>query len=457
MTTPNSKSAYTAGSSQRIAVIGSGISGLSAAWLLSQRHEVTLYEGALRLGGHTNTVLAPQPNGGADVPVDTGFIVYNEKTYPNLTALFAHLGLETRGTDMSFAVSLENGGMEYGSTDLRAIFGQKRNLFRPRFWSMLRDLQRFYKTAPAALAKGGAEAISLGDYLAANGYGRAFQEDHLLPQAAAIWSASPGDIRDYPAASFIRFFDNHGLLELDIHARPQWRTVVGGSRSYIEHLTRPYADRIFTDTPVAAIVREPCAVTVKDARGGARQFDQVVIAAHANDALSMLAGPSDTERTLLGAFRYTTNTAVLHTDAKLMPRRKAVWSAWNFVGETAAKGEVTYWMNLLQGLTSAEPLLVSLNPNALPPAPARVIRTETYQHPLFDAAAMAAQTRLWSLQGQNRTWFCGAHFGAGFHEDGLQAGLAVAEGIGGVRRPWQVAEESSRIHLGAASLQNAAV
>ena len=225
-----SSPAFTDGAPQRIAVIGSGISGLSAAWLLSQKHGVTLYEAAPRLGGHTNTVLAPQPGGQNAVPVDTGFIVYNEKTYPNLTALFAHLGVETRGTDMSFAVSLEKGGLEYGSTDLRAIFGQKRNLFRPRFWSMLRDLQRFYKSAPAALARGDAQAMSLGDYLVANGYGRAFQEDHLLPQAAAIWSASLGDIRDYPAASFIRFFDNHGLLELDIRARPQWRTVRGGSQ-----------------------------------------------------------------------------------------------------------------------------------------------------------------------------------------------------------------------------------
>ncbi len=425
------------------------MSGLSAAWLLSQHHKVTLYEAASRLGGHTNTVMAPQPNGAASVPVDTGFIVYNEKTYPNLTALFAHLGVETRGTDMSFAVSLENGGLEYGSTDLRAIFGQKRNLLRPRFWSMLRDLQRFYKTAPAALASGAAEAISLGDYLVANGYGRAFQDDHLLPQAAAIWSASLGDIRDYPAASFIRFFDNHGLLEIDIHARPQWRTVVGGSRTYIDYLTRSYTDRIFLNTSVTAVVRDGTGVTVKDVRGGERRFDQIVIAAHAREALALLAAPSDEERNLLGAFRYTANTAVLHTDVRLMPKRRAVWSAWNFVGETAAKGEVTYWMNLLQGLVSAEPLLVSLNPNALPPNPAKVIRTEAYEHPLFDAAAMAAQERLWSLQGVNRTWFCGAHFGAGFHEDGLQSGLAVAEGIGGVRRPWAVADESGRIHLAA--------
>ncbi len=441
---------------QSIAVIGSGISGLSAAWLLSQRHEVTVYEAAPRLGGHTNTVLAPQPDGAPDVPVDTGFIVYNEKTYPNLTALFAHLGVETRGTDMSFAVSLEWGGLEYGSTDLRALFGQRRNLFRPRFWSMLKDLQRFYKTAPNDLAEVSASGVSLGDYLDVKGYGRAFREDHLLPQAAAIWSASVGDIGDYPAASFIRFFDNHGLLELDIHARPQWRTVVGGSVAYIPKLTAPYAERILLDTPVTGIARRSDGIIVRDRRGGERRFDQVVIASHANQALAMLENPSGDERALLGAFRYSRNTAVLHTDARLMPRRKAVWSAWNFVGDTASTGEVTYWMNLLQGLNSAEPLLVSLNPSAQPPDPATVIRTETYEHPLFDAAAMAAQERLWSLQGRQRTWFCGAHFGAGFHEDGLQAGLAVAEAIGGVRRPWTVAEESGRIHLTSPPIREAA-
>jgi predicted NAD/FAD-binding protein len=432
------------GGGQQIAVIGAGISGLSCAWLLSQAHQVTLYEAAPRLGGHTNTVQVPQGDGRAG-PVDTGFIVYNETTYPNLTALFAHLGVVTRGTDMSFAVSLRGGRLEYGSTSLKAIFAQKRNLANPRFLLMLRDLVRFYKTAPADLANdcGG---LSLGDYLDAQGYGRAFQEDHLLPQAAAIWSLSPADIRDYPAAAFVRFFVNHGLLELDVHARPQWRTVVGGSRSYIPHLTAPLADRILADTPVTAIERQANGVTVRDAKGGARRFDQVVIAGHAKEALAMLAAPTAEEAALLGAFRYTTNEAVLHTDTTLMPRRTAAWSAWNYVGEPQGAGEVTYWMNLLQGLESEAPLLVSLNPSRAPD-PAKVIKTETYEHPLFDHAAMAAQQRLWSLQGVHRTWFCGAHFGAGFHEDGLQAGLAVAEAIGGVRRPWTVAEESGRIHV----------
>jgi predicted NAD/FAD-binding protein len=440
------------GPGQTIAVIGSGISGLSAAWLLSRAHRVSLYEAGSRLGGHTNTVEAPGPDGTA-IPVDTGFIVYNEKTYPNLTALFAHLGVQTRGTDMSFAVSLRGGALEYGSTSLNAIFAQRRNLFSPRFLTMLRDLARFYRSAPADLADecGG---LTLGDYLQVKGYSRAFQEDHLLPQAAAIWSSSAADIRAYPAAAFVRFFDNHGLLELDVHARPQWRTVIGGSRSYIPALVKPL-DQVLMGTPVVSIRRDARGVTVLDKTGETRRFDQVVIATHANQALDMLADATQGERAILGAFRYTSNTAVLHTDVRLMPRRRAAWSAWNYVGDNARGGEVTYWMNLLQGLKSPEPLLVSLNP-AAPPAPAKVLREEAYEHPLFDQASMAAQKRLWSLQGVERTWFCGAHFGAGFHEDGLQAGLAVAEAIGGVRRPWTVENESGRIYLGGARPRAAA-
>lgn len=428
---------------QTIAVIGSGISGLSCAWLLSKAHRVTLYEAAPRLGGHTNTIEAPQPDGRMQ-PVDTGFIVYNEKTYPNLTALFAHLGVETRGTDMSFAVSLRGGRLEYGSTSLKAIFAQKRNLVSPRFLHMLRDLVRFYKTAAADIA-GCGETLTLGAYLDAKGYGRAFQEDHLLPQAAAIWSASARDIRDFPAAAFVRFFDNHGLLDLDVHARPQWRTVIGGSRSYIDRLTPAFRDDILLGTPVAAIERDASGVVVGDVRGGARRFDQVVIATHADQALAMLAEPTQQEQALLRAFRYARNAAVLHTDVRLMPRRRVAWSAWNYRGGDGS-GEVTYWMNLLQGLTTAEPLLVSLNPSQAPD-PAKVIHRDEYEHPLFDRDALAAQRRLWSLQGVKRTWFCGAHFGSGFHEDGLQAGLAVAEAIGGVRRPWSVADESGRIFI----------
>jgi predicted NAD/FAD-binding protein len=432
-----------------IAVVGTGVSGMSAAWLLSQRHRVTVYEAADRIGGHTNTIDAPAANGGT-TPVDTGFIVYNELNYPNLVALFAHLGVQTRGSDMSFAVSLDGGSLEYGSTNLKALFAQKRNILRPRFWSMLRDLQRFYKSAPHTVDHAD-QFTTLGDYLSRHGYGTAFQNDHLLPQASAIWSSDVKSIQDYPITSFVRFFQNHGLLEIDINARPQWRSVVGGSRAYIPSLTAPYADRIRLSTKVKAIARGADGVTIQDEHGNTTKFDHVVIAAHAPQALAMLMEPTAAEHEVLGAIHYTPNTAVLHTDASLMPRRRAAWSAWNYVGASGGKGEVTYWMNRLQGLDGLEHFFVSLNPpppgEKGAPKPECVIATERYEHPLFDVAAGVAQRRLWSLQGVRNTWFCGAYFGAGFHEDGLQSGLAVAEALGGVRRPWSVEAESGRIFI----------
>jgi predicted NAD/FAD-binding protein len=434
---------------KRIAVIGSGISGLSSAWLLSQKHEVTLYEAAPRLGGHSFTTDVAE--GGGRLAVDMGFIVYNERTYPNLTALFAHLGVETRATDMSFAVSLEGGAVEYGGLGLAPLLARPSNLLRPRFWSMLRDLVRFYREAPVDRPFLDDET-TLGDYLSERGYGAAFRDDHLLPQAAAIWSAPVEAVCDFPAASFIRFFENHGLLKLV--GRPLWRTVQGGSRAYVQKLAEPLGERVRTGVAVKNVRREGEHVWVSDSRGVSERFDAVVIATHAREALAMLHHPTSREESVLGAFGYTSNLAVLHTDVRLMPRRAGVWSAWNYVGGVDAQGHrklcVTYWMNLLQGLKSTKPLLVTLNP-VTPPDPAQVLCSETFQHPVFDHAALRAQRLLWSLQGQGGVWFCGAHFGAGFHEDGLQAGLAVAEALGGVRRPWSVAEESGRIFIGAAA------
>jgi predicted NAD/FAD-binding protein len=432
-------------SGRRIAVVGGGIAGMSAAWLLSGRHEVTLYDKNPRIGGHSNTVDAIWPDGAA-TPVDTGFIVYNEATYPNLTALFAHLEVPTKTAEMDFAVSLDNGAFEYGSARPAAIFAQKRNLLSPRFWGMLRDLLRFYRDAPADASLHDEAIISIGEYLQAGGYCQAFLHDHLYPQAAAIWSASVGSIRDYPAQSLIRFFKNHGLLQ--VVGRPQWRTVDGGAREYVQRLTAPYQDRIRLDCGVRRIHRGPDQVTIEDRQGGRACFDEVLIAAHADEALAMLEAPSAEEQRLLGAFRYTPNTAVLHTDTALMPRRRAAWSSWNYVGDRGddAGRCVTYWMNRLQGLKSPEPLFVTLNPH-LEPDPAKVMRRFDYEHPMFDATAMAAQRELWALQGRQRTWFCGAYFGAGFHEDGLQSGLAAAEALGGVRRPWSVLKESGRIFL----------
>ncbi|HBK07013.1 MAG TPA: NAD/FAD-binding protein [Acetobacteraceae bacterium] len=419
-----------------IAVVGSGISGLSAAWLLSKRHRVTVYEAAARPGGHSNTVEV----GG--VAVDTGFIVYNETTYPNLTALFGHLNVPTKASEMSFAVSLDNGGLEYAGTDLFGLFGQKRNVVRPRFWSMLADLRRFYAEAPAKVAALPA-GTTLGTFLDSEGYGQAFQLDHLLPMAAAIWSASAETLRDYPAAHFIRFCANHGLLKFT--DRPIWRTVDGGSREYVRRLLTEIGE-IRLARGAVSVRRSLGSVAVRDAMGSEQRFDHVVMACHADQALAALEAPTARERTLLGAFGYTQNRAVLHSDVRLMPKRRNVWASWNYLGGRNHAGSlhVTYWMNRLQGLAGTPPLFVTLNP-AVEPAGDTVLREEIYEHPRFDTAAMRAQDSLWSLQGVERTWFCGAYFGSGFHEDGLQSGLAVAEQLGGVRRPWTVANESGRI------------
>jgi predicted NAD/FAD-binding protein len=430
-----------------IAVIGTGIAGMSAAWLLSGSHRVTVYEQADRLGGHSNTVDVPGPVG--PVAVDTGFIVYNENTYPNLTALFRHLDVPTLASDMSFAVSLRNGALEYAGTDLRGLFAQRSNLYRPRFWQMIRDLLRFYREAPRDIATLADSTLSLRDYLDSRRYSAAFIEDHLLPMAAAIWSTPCGAVGDQPAENFIRFCDNHGLLQ--VRNRPIWRTVAGGSRCYVEKLTAPYAKHIRLGCGVRAVRRLPDRVIVSDTLGGQTRFDHVVVAAHPDQALAMLEDRSHAEAELLGAFRYGDNTAVLHTDTGLMPRRRSVWCSWNYLGGGGTEGPaVTYWMNRLQGLHTSEPLFVSLN-SPRPPDPARVLRSETYAHPLLDVAAVNAQRHLWDLQGVRRTWFCGAWFGAGFHEDGLQSGLAVAEQLGGVRRPWLVPNESGRIHRTAAT------
>lgn len=429
----------------RVAIIGTGISGLSAGWLLSRRCDVTVFEAAGRVGGHANTVSVLE--GSRTFAVDTGFIVYNPQTYPNLTALFSHIEVPTRPSDMSLSVSLDGGSLEYSGTGFRGVFAQRKNLMSPRFWSMLRDIKRFYHEAPRDVLHLDATRTTLGDYLSERRYGRAFQDDHLLPMAAAIWSAPAHTLLDYPAAAFISFYHNHGLLKL--RERPEWRTVIGGSRAYVRRLIAPFADRIRLKTPIETITRARDGITIRDRSGSAWWFDHVVIATHADQALAMLADASAQERGLLGAFGYTRNTAILHKDPTLMPVRRAAWASWNYLGNRSTSDHpvsVSYWMNNLQGLAGAPDLFVTLNPTRAP-RDGTVLHEEIYAHPRFDTQALQAQTDLWSLQGQRSTWFCGAHFGAGFHEDGLQSGLAVAEALCGERRPWRVAGESDRIPL----------
>ena len=435
---------------RKIAVIGSGISGLSAAWMLDKTADVTIFEADSRLGGHANTVTVPL-EGTADrnaIPVDTGFIVYNERNYPNLVALFEHLGVPTEDSEMSFAASLSGGRMEYSGSGLAGLLGQKSNLFRPRFWRMLKDILRFYKQAPALLDDPSLRETSLGDYLDKNRYSKSFVEDHLLPMGAAIWSTTAADMRAYPLQAFIRFFVSHGLILLT--GRPQWRTVKGGSREYVSRIAADFSGTIVLNSQIVGVQRSADGVKVLDRSGQISIFDDVVIATHADEALRLLADADARERSLLGAFDYTRNAAVLHSDATLMPKRKQVWSSWNYISEPNASGHeqlcVTYWMNRLQNIDNATPLFVTLNPcRAIDPS--KLIRAFDYAHPLFDTKALAAQRELWSLQGNRNTWFCGAHFGSGFHEDGLQSGLAVAEALGGMKRPWTVENESGRIFL----------
>ncbi len=417
---------------RRIAVIGAGISGLSAAWLLRDSDDVTLYEAETRAGGHADTQMVEL--GGKPVPVDTGFIVYNERNYPNLTALFAHLGVATQPSEMGFAVSKNGGRLEYGGGSIAQLFGQRRNLVRPRFLAMVRDILRFNREAPRLLA--GSSAESLGEYLDRNGYGEGFVLDHILPMGAAIWSASLEGMRAFPAQHFVRFFANHGLL--GVSGRPAWRSVTGGSRQYVSVMLDSLGGRVRLGCGAVEVRRTAGGVEITDAQGGRGHYDAVVLACHADQALALIAQPTAAERAVLGAITCQDNLAYLHTDARLMPRRRAVWSAWNYLGDTTAGGRtkvcLTYWMNALQRLDTPEPLLVSLNPGQ-EPAPGRVLRVRQYRHPQFDLAAMQAQARLGSLQGQGGLWFAGAWTGWGFHEDGLASAVSVSTGLG-VAPPW---------------------
>ncbi len=423
----------------RIAVIGSGISGLSAAWLLSGGHEVILYERDRRLGGHANTIDVSA--GGETVPVDAGFIVFNKPNYPNLTALFAALGVAVESTDMSFAASLDGGRIEYSGRNASAIFANRASLVSPSHWAMLADILRFNRDAKSAMRRGLDDRVTLGQFVEQRAYSSAFIRRFLEPMASAIWSTPSQRILDYPASSLFRFYANHGLLQTT--NIPRWSTVAGGSRVYVDRISAPLRLAARLGAGVASVARTSEGVIVTDERGWSDCFDDVVIATHADRALTILGDATTRERALLSAFVYQRNRAVVHFDASQMPTRRRAWASWNYLGGRSA-ASVTYWMNLLQNFECDRDIFVTLNP-ATKIADEDVIAAFDYDHPMFNIEAGKAQKDLWSLQGRGGVWFCGAYFGSGFHEDGLQAGLAVAEDLGGVRRPWTVANESSRI------------
>lgn len=409
----------------RIAVVGSGIAGLGAAWLLSREHEVVLFERESRLGGHTHTHRVQQ--GGRSYSVDSGFIVFNPGNYPLLTQLFEELGVASQPTTMSFSVQDAGSGLEYNATNLDRLFCQRSNLVSPRFWRMVRDITRFYREAPALLADPG-PGPALGDYLAERGYSPMFVRDHLVPMASALWSSPSETILAFPAKYLVRFMDNHHMLQVD--GRPGWRVVSGGSSRYIEALQRTWRAQVRLSAPVRRVLRDEDGVRVATDAGEER-FDQVVMACHADQALSLLGDPRPAEREVLGAIPYQANETVLHTDARLLPKRRKAWAAWNAFVPAAAGDQctVSYCMNHLQSLDSPEPFVVTLG-RGQAIDPARVLARMQYHHPVYTHASVAAQARRGEINGVGRTWFAGAYWGFGFHEDGLRSGVEVARALG---------------------------
>ena len=420
----------------RIAIIGTGIAGMTSAWLLHREHEITVYEGDSRIGGHTNTLAVER--GGRTWPVDTGFIVCNDWTYPNFLALMKAIGVQLQPTTMSFSVRDEASGLEYGGTSIDSLFCQRRNFVRFSFLRMVREILRFNREAVELLNDGSADERTLGDYLADQGYHREFIDHYLIPMGAAIWSSSHDVMMRFPARFFVRFFHNHGMLSVD--ERPQWRVVAGGSKVYAQALTAPFKDRIRTGQPVLAVSRATDAAWVRTALPSGmvaeEPYDAVVMACHADQALRLISDPTPAEREVLACFPYQPNRAVLHEDISFMPRSRKAWSAWNYhipqvAGERVA---VTYDMNGLQGFTDAPTrFLVTLNPHR--PVAGTPIREIDYHHPLFTPDSPAAQRRHGEINGADRLHFAGAYWGWGFHEDGVRSAIAAVKPLTGARIP----------------------
>ena len=417
----------------KIAIVGSGIAGNVVAHHLHRQHEVHLFEAASHVGGHAHT--HDVEVAGKPYTVDTGFIVYNDQTYPNFSAMLTQLGVASQESSMSFSVRCERSGLEYNGTTLNSLFAQRRNLFRPGFWRMIREILRFNREAPALLERAETEPdIALGQYLDKGRYSREFIDWYIVPMGAAIWSTDPVRMLDFPARCFVRFFQNHGMLS--VNDRPQWRTISGGSREYVRHLTAGFLDRIRLRTPVQQIRRFATHVEVVTADGGAERFDQVFLACHSDQALTLLDEASGLEAATLGAIPYQASEMVLHTDASLLPRRQRAWAAWNYhllpdalpcqqtLGGTTNAATVTYNMNILQRIQAPHTFCVTLNrPNDIDPA--LVLKRLTYHHPVYTPAGLEAQARHFDVNGVNRTYFCGAYWRYGFHEDGVVSALAA--------------------------------
>lgn len=418
----------------KIGIVGAGISGMGAAWALNRGHEITLYEAEDRLGGHANTVDVEDALG--TVAADTAFVVYTEPNYPNLVRLFEEIGVATEKSNMSFSWSLNDGEVELRGR-ASTVFAGPDVLFRPRVWRITRDYVRFIKTARRVLERGSDE--TLGQFLDREGYSKEFQDDLLLPLVASVWSIGIEPMRDFPATTMIGFLANHEVLQTG--RRADWHAISGGSRAYVDRLTASFRERIRLSAPVTGVIRDEESVTVLDANGGRERYDHLVLATHSDTTLCILGeDASPREKKILGAIRYQPTQAILHRDASFMPRRRRLWCAWNYIGGPDEPGRterpvsVTYWMNRLQNLTTADPVLVSVNPLR---EPREVVARFSYAHPLFDRSAVEAQSHIDEIQGERRTWFAGAWCGYGFHEDGLRSGLEVARALGSPA-PWGV-------------------